>query len=51
MYLKVPIMYIVFTYLTVISIQKEKRFSIVPAADIITEMNKYIDKVNEIFKV
>lgn len=34
-----------------ISPHKEKRFSIVPAADIITEMNKYIDKVNEIFKM
>ena len=31
--------------------QQERRYNIVAASDVISEMNKNIDRVNEIFKV
>ncbi|XP_063692986.1 LOW QUALITY PROTEIN: E3 ubiquitin-protein ligase ariadne-1-like [Bolinopsis microptera] len=31
--------------------QQERRYNIVAASDVISEMNKYIDRVNEIFKI
>ena len=31
--------------------QIERKYNIVAACDVISEMNKYIDRVNEIFKV
>ena len=34
-----------------ISFQIERKYNIVAACDVISEMNKYIDRVNEIFKV